>query len=178
MAHQITTAYLVPMEHHSQNCLHCDGVAASHCDQLAMQHPAAATSTWLSSAETEERDRRALETRLSCWPNFRLLPPPSALRRGFRGLNPRAMPKNRIVGSGAAGVCAPVKPAVSTGAHKQSRSEIAQGARLAAPCQASYGRKPLQTCTLGWHRRALGGALQAHPVKYKGAPWLARGPHR
>ena len=74
----------------------------------------------------------------------------------------------------------------------------AQGARwagLTAPGCALCGRKSLPRCTLGsgmaqarpqaprrkarlelrWVRP---GILQAHPGKYKGAPWLGRGPHR
>jgi hypothetical protein len=72
----------------------------------------------------------------------------------------------------------------------QSRRVIAQGARwagLTAPGCALCGRKSLPRCTLGWHRRAPKarlelrwvhpGILQAHPGKYKGAPWLGRGPY-
>jgi hypothetical protein len=78
-----------------------------------------------------------------------------------------------------------------TGAHKVERRVIAQGARwagLKAPGCALCGRKSPPRRTLGWHRRApkahlelrwvRPGILQAHPEKYKGAPWLGRGPHR
>jgi hypothetical protein len=62
-------------------------------------------------------------------------------------------------------------------------------AGLTAPGCALCGRKSPPRRTLGWHRRAPKARLELrwvrpgisqapHPGKYKGAPWLGRGPHQ